>query len=488
MRSVSTKSPRLSIRFIRWSLAAAAAAAVGVPVLAAPPDPAEQPSNAELIKQVQALRDEVRELKANQAAEKKGFDSRVVDATVAAVLADADRHTLNFSPGGKSGHDLEKGFFIKSDDGNFSLYPDLLFQFRGVAAHREKSKNGDSETNDGFEIRRAKFGFYGTAFDPDLSFRFLWQDTNNNSSVALQYAWGQYVFAHNVLWGGDLAARAGQFKNVVFKEETTPDRTQLFAERSLANFLIGGSAIGPETQGVDLLLTGNGSPLHLDLLLHDGIKRNNTSFNDVQPITVTNPTTGVVTTTNVATNFGVAGRADYKLFGRWGDGDDFTGVWGREDLLIAGGGVDFTQGDHQNVFHFTADVQYQLLKKLSLFAGVYGTYYDFRNQTGPTNRNDWGGQIEAGYFITPAIQPIVRYSITKFDSKFKTGGTDTFHEIAGGVNYFFGKEGQLGNRAKFTLDLTYLPNGTPAFSGGDFLASPSKKEELVLRGQFQLSL
>ena len=441
-------------------------------------------SNQDLANKVDALEAEVKQLRAAQI---KPADTRDVDTVVAAVLQDAGRHTLNLPPGGSSGHDLDKGFFIRSDDGLFALYPDLLFQFRGVVNHRRDAKaGGDASTENGFEIRRAKFGFYGTAFDSDFSYRFLWQDAVSGGTPALQYAWGQYLFAHGI-GKGDLGIRVGQFKDVVFKEETTPDRAQLLAERSLVNSLLGGVALGSEVKGVDLLYTGNDSPLHADLLLHDGLKRANTSFDNEQPVTTTNAK-GVTTTKNVSTNFGVAGRVDYKLFGRWGDGDDFTGVWGRENLLVVGGGVDFTQADHNNIVHWTADVQYQLLHRLSLFAAVYGNHTEFRNQTGPTDRNDIGAQVEAGYFITRSIQPVVRYSITQLDRNFKVGGTGTFHEIAGGVNWFLGKDGALGNRAKVTVDVTYLPDGTPVFAGGDFLASPNKKEEIVLRAQLQLSL
>jgi hypothetical protein len=454
---------------------------------AAPPAVQAQPSNQDLARKVEALEMEVKQLRAAQVSQPKQYDSRDIEAITAAILENAGRHTLNFPPGGSSGHDLDKGFFIKSDDGNFSLYPDLLFQFRGVVNYREKAKaGGDSSTENGFEVRRAKFGFYGTAFDPDFSYRFLWQDSVGGGTPSLQYAWGQYIFAHGI-GKGDLGIRAGQFKDIVFKEETTPDRAQLFAERSLVNFLIGGGALGPEVKGVDLLYTGRGSPLHAELAVHDGNKRENTTFDNEQPVTTTNAK-GVTTTKNVSTNFGVAGRVDYKLFGQWGDGDDLTGVWGRNDLLIVGGGADFTQMDHVNIVHWTADVQYQLLHRLALLAAVYGNHDVFRNQAGAGERNDYGAQVELGYFITRSIQPIARYSITKLSRAFKVGGADTFHEIAGGVNWFFGKDGQLGNRAKITVDVTFLPDGTPVFAGGDFLASPNKKQEVVFRAQLQLSL
>lgn len=445
---------------------------------------AQQLSQEDLAKKVEALQKEVQQLKEERnGAINQPYSRQEVDTVVAAVLNDASRHTLGFPPGGSSGHDLDKGFFIKSDDGNFVLYPDLLVQFRGVANYREDvKKSGSSSSESGFEIRRGKIGFYGTAFSPDLSYRFLWQDTVTGGGLSLQYAYAQYIFAHHALGNGDLALRAGQFKNPVFKEEFTPDRAQLMVERSLANALLGGAALGSETQGVDLILTGADNPLHADLLIDDGIRSSNTDFRDNQPVTVG------TTTTNVATDFGFAARVDYKLFGRWGDADDLTGVWGRQDLLVVGGGVDFSQGDNNSTWHYTVDVQYQALKKLTVLAALYGDYVEFRNQNGPSNRTDWGAQVEAGYFITPSLQAIARYSLVRFDSDFKTGGENTFHEIAGGVNWFFGEGGVFGNRAKLTIDVNYLPNGSPAAAGLDYLASPSKKDEVVLRTQLQLSL
>jgi hypothetical protein len=50
-----------------------------------------------------------------------------------------------------------------------------------------------------------------------------------------------------------------------------------------------------------------------------------------------------------------------------------------------------------------------------------------------------------------------------------------FHEIAAGINWFLGKDGEFGDRAKITIDVTYLPNGSPAFPGGNFLASPQQE-------------
>ena len=43
-----------------------------------------------------------------------------------------------------------------------------------------------------------------------------------------------------------------------------------------------------------------------------------------------------------------------------------------------------------------------------------------------------------------------------------------------------------GHAAKFTLDLTWLPNGSPVgASGAGIVAQASDEDQFVLRGQFQ---
>src|SRR5207302_7670953 len=142
--------------------------------------------------------------------------------------------------------------------------------------------------------------------------------------------------------------------------------------------------------------------------------------------------------------------------------------------------------DNANALRWSVDAQYEAAKRFVIFANVNGAYVDFRNMpAGASNRKDYGGQIEGGYFLTPAVELIARYGVVKFDRMFKVGGEDLFHEIAAGVNFFMGDNGSFGNRAKFTIDITYLPNGSPAALGNDFRASPNKKDELVGRAQLQ---
>src|SRR5690606_27318260 len=55
-----------------------------------------------------------------------------------------------------------------------------------------------------------------------------------------------------------------------------------------------------------------------------------------------------------------------------------------------------------------------------------------------------------------------------------------------GVNYYLGPDGSYLHRAKFTVDVVYLPDGLPNNQTGlGYLASDD--EQFVLRGQFQLT-
>jgi hypothetical protein len=436
----------------------------------------QQPTTQELMAQVEALKAKVNQMEQTQTK----YDSRDVDATVAAVLKDADRHSMLIDGTGvTSGFSVQKGFFISNEDQSFLFHPSATFQFRGVGNYRQDAKNGNnSDTETGFAIHRAKFGFDGS-FGKDIGYKFLWQDPagGNGGTPALQYAYVQYVLARGVFGNGMLAVRAGQDKDIVSKEEVIGDVRQMFTERSLANFLLGGGALGPEVQSVNFMLIGNDNPLHVQLALEDGTKTSNTDFQNI------------VGTTHV--NFGVAGRADYKFFGDWSAADDLSGVWTKNDLLVVGGGADFTQSDNTNAVRYSVDVQYELAHKLVVYAAGYGDYIEFRNlaATAPTQRQDFGGVVEAGYFFTPAFEAIARYSLVKMGHNFRgAGGVSQFHELAAGFNFFLGPDGSFGDRAKVTVDLTYLPNGSPAFPGGDFLASPNKKDELVARVQLQLWL
>src|SRR5439155_52414 len=334
----------------------------------------------ELLEKVNKLQTQVEQLQA-QDQEQQTHDKREVEATVDAMVKDAERRSRFLVTDGNliGGWNADKQqFYLASEDGNFYFHPGFLLQVRNAVNFRDNAKRGDNEILEGFEIRRAKFSFDGNVFTKDLTFKFQWQDSNNGGAPTLEYGYAQYVFAHD--WhGADLGLRAGQFKDPAFKEEAqTGDPTQLMVERSLANVLVGGVSSGPLIHGVDLLLLGKDNPLHADLTLHDGDASGNTDFQNVLP-------------SGAKSDFGVAGRVDYKFFGDWADTASMNGKGAKKDLLDVGGGVDFSQSDNTNAIRWDVDAQYLIAGRYTIFGALYGNNLDFRNQIGPGTRNDYGG-------------------------------------------------------------------------------------------------
>lgn len=447
---------------------------------------AAEPTQQDLMAQLDALKAKVSQLEQNQ----NRVDSRDIDATVAAVLKDASTHSLLVDGTGvNAGWDKKRGqFFLGSEDGSYYIHPGVIFQFRYVANSREHAKTGgDYDTQDGFENTRVKPYFEGNLWGKDISYKFQWATAKIGGTLVLDDAWGAFTFAHGVL-GGDLAVRAGQFKNPVVKEETTGDQNQLGIERSYLNQVLGGGFYGPRTQGAEIVLTGNENPLHAELLYSDGNGQINSDFRNFSQTTTT--AGGITTTTNSAsTNFGVATRVDYKVFGNWADDKQFSAKGDPADLLVFGGGAALSQGDHVNAYTFSADVKYNIGGKISLYAAFIDDYQDFRNQGGPGSRNDYGILAQVGYLFTPAFEMYGRYGYIRFDKNFATGGVKDFHEITAGLNYYLGENGSAGNHAKVSVDLTYLPNGAPKSDGNsDVLSQGGKNDEFILRAQLQLAI
>jgi hypothetical protein len=99
---------------------AAAALAAGALGLGAGMVRAAEPTTEELMKQIDALQAKVQQLETRQQA----LNSKDVDATVAAVLRDADKRSeLLQMEGFTAGWTKDKGFRLQSADGNWVLHP-----------------------------------------------------------------------------------------------------------------------------------------------------------------------------------------------------------------------------------------------------------------------------------------------------------------------------------------------------------------------------
>lgn len=436
-------------------LAAAALGIVGGVASAA------QPSEEQLQLRVQQLEQRLAQLEAQRTQQQQQAESARQQ-----VLRDTEQRSqpLSLSSPVTAGYD--KGFFIRSDDGRFSLRPGIQLQFRNITNYRS---DDDSDVQNGFEIRRARFRFDGNAISPDLTYSIVFDTNRNGGSVSLLDAWAQYRFAPQ--W----AVRGGQFKESVFHEKDVSGFSQLAVDRSVADALLGGT-LTERVQGVSLIYGGTkGNPWRLETAFHDGANSRNTDFRD------TIPGSSATAPPAYSADYGFGGRAEYKLLGDWGDYKDFTAKGTKADLLVLGAGADWTQRGGGDAVLTTIDAQWESPSGLGLYAALHGNFF---NDDGE-DRVDLGGLVQAGYLFAPQWEVFGRYDLVALDDS--GGDEETFNEFTVGVNHYLGKDGNALHRAKLTLDAVYLPDGAPSNQTGLGILA-GDEAEVVLRLQFQLQL
>lgn len=425
---------------------------------------AADPTTAELMQQLQQLQSKVQELEAKH---NDGPTSKDVDATVERVLNDANsRSQMLQMEGFTAGWTKDKGFRIQDAAGNWQLHPFFQFQFRNVTnfSHSNAVTSGGTITGfdekdrlqNGFDMRRMKFGFDGNAFSPDLTYYFLWASENDGGGVGLEQAWVKYFF--NDSW----AVRLGQIRNPVFHETDTSSGYQLAADRSLANLLLTGSNEA-FTQSVSLVYAPKEGPITGEVGISDGYISGNSGFTD-------SPTA----------HGGAFARVNYFVMGDRKSYSDFTARGNKADLLVVGGGIDYTTRDDEADYRHTVDVQYENTNGLSLYVAYLGNWVDSRAADDQFWNYGFVGQV--GYMVNEDWEVFGRASYSKFDQE-NAFGEDTWCELTAGVNWYVGH----GHNAKVTLDATVLPNGSP-IDNTDLGILASDKTEAFVRAQFQLLL
>lgn len=417
---------------------------------------AAEPTTAELQKQIAELKAQMEQ------GDKNAAVARDVDATVESVLRDAnDRSKLLAVEGITGGHNGDN-FVLQSADGNYKLMPKFQFQVRHVTNYIvDGVKNGDGEVQDGFEIRRMKMEFAGNAITPDLKYNFRWGSERDGGGLALENAYIQYKFAD------DLAFRIGQYKDAVHHEEIVNSGKQLAVDRSLLNEVMGGG-ITDYVQGVALLWDNNEN-LRAEVGYNDGANSDNTNFQNGS---------GVALLGTSSTDFGITGRVEWAASGGFKGYDQFTS-WGRkEDALVLGAGVNWTQAGSTDIYLHTADVQWNA-GPLAVYGALVGQYLD----TEIDESYNWGVLGQVGYMLNEQWEVFGRFDYTKFDGDIVSFINDDYWELTGGVNYYL-----KGHNAKVTLDLTYLPNGSPTDLDGIGVLAADNEDQFVIRGQFQLLL
>ena len=406
----------------------------------------------ELKQQVRVLQARVEELSADKVSRED------VDAVVRAVLRDANERSQLFSTDGTLTAGYDKGFFIRSEDGSFLFKPSLMTQFRGVANFADDSDGEDYDS--GFELRRVRLRFDGNVFSEKLTYQIQYDASRTSGTDSLLDAWAQYRFADE--W----ALKAGQYKLSFSRERDLGPNVQMAVDRTLVDTLIGGGQTN-RVQGVALTYGGTkDNPVRVEYSVDDGALSQNTDFRDTN------------------TSFGTGGRVEFKFAGDWSAYKDFTARGTKETLAVLGGGAHFNDTVNGNLLFSTVDFQLEFDNGLAFFAAAHGRSLFERNDGGEDDTFDSGFIAQASYMFNKSWEGFARYDYLKLDG---VSGEDTFNEIALGVNYYLGKDGAWGHRAKITTDVVYLPDGGPGGATGIDVVG-SDDAQFVFRTQFTLQI
>ena len=472
------------MRLSRGWTCAAAAAALGLAAAAAPAAaPTTEPTPQQLLEQIKQLQAKVEQLQ-----ERPVYNQKDVDETVERVLNDANRRSMLDEAGGFTSGYKNGKFVIQSEDGSFLLHPWLQLDIREETNYRHDGKTighrVEDDTESGFELRRAKFGFDGNLFSPDLTFLMNWatnrepgtiKDGSGTTDVVptggvpvLEEGWAKYHIP-----GTDFYIKGGQIKDPLAHEQIMSSKYQMAIERSLQDDLFAnGDAF---VQGATVIYYNKQSPLRVEAGVTDGLKSANTNFQDF-------PNTGVTA------DWGAAGRVEYKAMGDWSAYDQFTSLKDKNPLLVFGMGGDYTEAGHLDSFVHTADVQFNLPAGLALYADYMGRYTAHTLVAGHNYAYEPTAMGQVSWLLCDKWEPYGRFeyiylspAVTALPAG--SAGQNNVQEITVGVNYYW-----HGHQAKFTVDGVYLPRGTPVADDGSGVLTSVSHAEAILRIQFQILL
>lgn len=498
-----------------------AAAALAVSAVAVR---ADEPAATDHSQEIRDLRARLDQLEARQKeAEKKRqvaeqkLEEKITSDKLAVEAVQRDQFIAaeGFTAGYSDGR-----FVIGDSQGNFTFKPWLHFQARGIVNERNafqgsKKLGINDEFNSGFEIRRVRFGVDGNMFSPDFTYFFNWATSRTSSNTTVSGATasttGGSVTASNSLGGVPIleeawvkyhfptspwSVRVGQIKDPLLHDQIVSSRYQHSAERSVtADLFANGDGF---TEAATVIYDeGADGNLRVEGGVNHGLRSANTNFYDY-------PNNGSYN----QFNYGLTGRVEYRVFGKWKDYSAMGSNGDKEQLLVFGLGADYSERGHDGQLVTAFDAVYNLPTGRDTSANFYGAFVDrytthnfgyyTQSPTGasintPTgtmapailghNSNEYSILFEAGYEVDKHIEPFARYEVLHVVGTPK--GSRTYCDVVtAGCNYFF-----HGHRLKLTGEIIWLPQGLPFDdTPNDVLASPAGHTEIVYEIQLQLML
>lgn len=418
--------------------------------------------------EVAALRDVVSRMKTAQEAASRTKDGQRLDderaaqvrALVADAIADSDRRSSLQQTGLTAGYD--KGFFLRSADGNWSLNMkgqiDLRYTWNSAQGQGSLAP-AEPDNLYGFEVRRLKLSWSGTIFDPSWEYEVK-VGTSSTGGIILDYAYFQKSFEN------DLAIKTGQFKLPFLLEETASSARQLAVDRSYVNELY--------NQDFSKIVQGSwaGDTVRVWGAYSDGFASRNTTWNNTTATTSQNCLTG---------------RVEWKALGDWKQFGDMTSFKGSGNALLFGAAVNWQAnkyGAKIDRFSWTIDGSWKS-DGWNVFAYVTGNHLD--PATG-SSADQFGAVIQGGYFFTDRWEVFARYEWSDLDGLSPVGAalpsaSDLVSLATVGVNWYIDK-----HNLKWQNDVGIGLDSVPLDQTGIGWRQDALGEEgqVVVRSQFQL--
>lgn len=382
-------------------------------------------------------------------------------AIVAEMLADAETRSSLQSSGGTAGHDGK--FFMSSAGGSFRLNVGGQIQFRYMLNSGDNLPGAtppdENDLESGFQTRRTKLMFNGTAHD-NIDFSVVGAFDRGDGAFELEDVWTRFNINDNS------SVRVGQFKLPFLYEELVSSSRQLTVDRSATNEFFNQG----RSQGVEYRY--NQDDWRLAVAFSDGFNTANTDYN--------NASEG---------DYAFTGRFEYKGAGNWNQFRDFTSAAGDETAWMLGaaghyqaGQADGFGGDNK-FYGYTIDAN---IKGDGWSA--FGAFMSATNDPdGGTKLTDFGHVLQGAFRIPESKWEIFgRWDAIYADSD--RANDDDFNTVTVGANYYM-----HGHAAKFTFDFQwFLDNvagadvATAPQTGIGLLGDGTEDDEFGIRAQFQL--
>jgi hypothetical protein len=321
------------------------------------------------------------------------------------------------------------GFYVRTEDGSFSLKANGFAQVRYTFMNQEHRKG-----NSNFDVALARLAFSGTVFDPKLSYFFQYEATtfgNNNRTNMLDW-WLKYSFSP------DLAIQAGRFILPYSRQFYTHPGNLLFADLSSADYAFN------LQRAVGAHLGGKFSRLAYDLAITNSIRALDGGGQQ-----------------NVGKEIAALGRVELDVLDPYGYLESSPKPASAPQLSV-GVAASYNPIDEGSVFqnvmpgdrttNVTVDAGYRW-DRFTLQAAGYYRRNSVKGAGRPDN-NDWGYYGQLGYYLVPELWELAgRVSGVNFDRPNNPLVLGDGREYTVGLNYYL-----YGHNVKMQMDYSFLDN------------------------------